>query len=105
MIRQLRSFLNRVTEPCPKASGLTWLQTNGGWGAKLLEIQLGAVLKLLWGSLTPTLNKYLRLNAHSLLLMGGAPSLLSTCHQLQMERGHWPGIGRPEFCLRRELAM
>lgn len=39
-----------------------------------MEIQLGAVLKLLWGSLTPTLNKYLCLNAHRLLLMSGPPA-------------------------------
>lgn len=53
MIRRPRSFLTRVTEPCPKAAGLTWLQTNGGWRAKLMEIQLGVVLKLLWGVTRP----------------------------------------------------
>lgn len=71
VIRQTRSFLNRVTEPRPEASGFVLALDR--W--KVVDAQLGAPLKLFLGSRTPLLNKY-ELKEHSRLVMSDTPALL-----------------------------
>lgn len=68
VIRQTRSFLNRVTEPRPEASG--FILALDRW--RVVDAQLGAPLKLFLGSRT---NKY-ELKEHSRLVMSDTPAPL-----------------------------